>query len=40
VLAACSAVLHGFSLVHATNAAAIALTVVMLTVCLFCAREL
>jgi hypothetical protein len=40
VLAACSAVLHSFSLVHATNAAAIALTVVMLTVCLFCAREL
>jgi hypothetical protein len=40
VLAACSAVLHGFSLVHATSAAAIVLTVVMLTVCLFCARDL
>jgi len=40
VLAACSAVLHGFSLVHATSVAAIALTVVMLTACLFCAREL
>lgn len=40
VLAACSAVLHGFSLAHATSAAATTLTVVMLTACLFCARDL
>jgi hypothetical protein len=40
VLAACSAVLHGFSLLHPTSAAAMALTVAMLTACLFCAREL
>jgi hypothetical protein len=40
VLAACSAVLHGFSLVNATSVAATALTVVMLTACLFCARDL
>jgi hypothetical protein len=40
VLAACSAVLHGFSRVHATSAAATALTVLMLTACLFCARDL
>jgi hypothetical protein len=40
VVAACSAVLHGFSLVHATSAAATVLTVVMLATCLFCARDL
>jgi hypothetical protein len=39
-LAACSAVLHGFSLGHATSIAATALTVVMLAACLFCARDL
>jgi hypothetical protein len=40
VVAACSAVLHGFSLVHATSAAATVLTAVMLAGCLFCARDL
>ena len=40
MLAACSAVLHGFSLEQATSAAATALTVVMLAACLFCARDL
>ena len=40
MLAACSAVLHGFSLTHPTSAAATALTAVMLTACLFCARDL
>ncbi len=39
-LAACSAVLHGFSLTHTTSIAATALTVVMLAACLFCARDL
>ena len=39
-LAACSAVLHSISLVHATNLAAVALTVAMLAACLHCAREL
>ena len=40
VLAACSAVLHGFSLLHATSAAATVLTVAMLAACMFCARDL
>jgi hypothetical protein len=39
-LAACSAVLHGFSLGHTTSAWAITLILSMLTACLFCAREL
>ena len=39
-LAACSAVLHGFSLTHTTSVAATALTVVMLAACLFCVRDL
>ncbi|MDO3635755.1 hypothetical protein [Mycolicibacterium arseniciresistens] len=39
-LAACSAVLHGFSLTNTTSTAATALTVVMLAACLFCARDL
>jgi hypothetical protein len=39
-LAACSAVLHGITLVPATNIAATALTVAMLAVCLYCARDL
>jgi hypothetical protein len=40
VLAACSGVLHGFSLLHATSAAATVLTVAMLAACMFCARDL
>ena len=40
VLAACSAVLHGFSLTHATNLASAGLTVAMLAACLFCVRDL
>jgi hypothetical protein len=40
VLAACSAVLHSFSLLHATSAAATVLTVAMLAACMFCARDL
>lgn len=39
-LAACSAVLHGIALVHATNLAATALTVAMLVACLHCAHDL
>jgi hypothetical protein len=39
-LAACSAVLHGFSLAHTTSVAATALTVVMLAACLSCAHDL
>src|SRR6478736_991318 len=40
VIAACSGVLHGFSLLHATSAAATVLTVAMLAACMFCARDL
>ena len=40
VLASCSAVLHGFSLANATIAVATVLTIVMVTACLFCARDL
>ena len=39
-LAACSAVLHGISLGHATNLAAAGLTVAMAAGCLYCARDL
>ena len=39
-LAACSAVLHGLSLVHATISATVVLTVAMLVGCLYCARDL
>ena len=39
-LAACSAVLHGFSLGHTTNPATAVLTVAMLAACLYCARDL
>ena len=40
VLAACSAVLHGFSLAHPTSVGATVLTLVMLLACLVCARDL
>jgi hypothetical protein len=40
LLAACSAVLHGFSLVHPTSVAAAVLILVMLGACLACARDL
>ena len=40
LLAACSAVLHGISLGHVTNIAAMALMVAMLVACLYCARDL
>jgi hypothetical protein len=40
LLAACSAVLHGISLDHVTNIAAMALMVAMLVACLYCARDL
>jgi hypothetical protein len=40
LLAACSAVLHGFSLNHVTNPAAVVLMVAMLAGCLYCARDL
>jgi hypothetical protein len=40
VLAACSAVLHGFSLVHPTSVGATVLILVMLAACLLCARDL
>jgi hypothetical protein len=40
LLAACSAVLHGFSLGHVTNPAVMVLMVAMLATCLYCARHL
>jgi hypothetical protein len=40
LLAVCSAVLHGISLGHVTNLAAMALMVAMLAGCLYCARDL
>lgn len=40
LLAVCSAVLHGISLGHVTNLAAMALMVAMLVGCLYCARDL
>jgi len=39
-VAACSAVLHGVSLVGTTNPVVSAVTVVMLAACLYCARDL
>lgn len=39
-LAACSAVLHGLSIGHATNLAAAALMTAMCATCLYCAGEL
>ena len=40
VLAACSAVLHGIAIGHATNPAAAVVTVVMAVACLYCAGDL
>jgi hypothetical protein len=39
-LAACSAVLHGVSVGHATSAAAVVVMVAMAAVCLYCAHDL
>jgi hypothetical protein len=40
VLAACSGVLHGIVLGHATNVVALALMLAMIMGCLYCARDL
>lgn len=40
LVAACSAVLHGFLLGHATNVVAAALMVAMAAACVYCARDL
>ena len=39
-LAACSAVLHGVSVGHATSAVAVVVMVAMAAVCLYCAHDL
>jgi hypothetical protein len=40
MLAACSAVLHGVSVGHATSAVAVVVMVLMAAVCLYCAYDL